>query len=111
VALVPYQQIGISGAAVTFAAATAGAGGDQFIPDDRGFAIVHNGSGSAVTATLVVPGSIYGQPRTDVTISVPAGADRFIGPMASDLADTAVDGYVDITYSSATTVTVAAVRI
>ena len=110
-ALVPYQQIGIAGAAVTFAAVTAGAGGDQFVPDDRGFAIVRNGSGSTITATLVVPGSFYGQARPDVAVSVPAGADRYIGPMASDLADTATDGYVDITFSSATSVTVAAVRI
>ena len=108
-ALLTYQQIGISGASVSYAAATATVG-DAVTPDDRGFMHIRNGSGSSITATLVVPGSQYGQARPDVPVTVPAGADRFIGPLISDYADPA-DGQVDVICSAVTSVTVAAVRV
>lgn len=108
-ALLSYQQIGISGSAVTYSAATATVG-DAVTPDDRGFVHIKNGSGSSITATLVIPGTLYGQPRPDVAVTIPAGADRFIGPMNTDYADPA-DGQVDVMCSSVTTVTIAAVRV
>jgi hypothetical protein len=109
VALLSYQQIGISGSAVTYSAATATVG-DAVTPDDRGFVHVKNGSGASITATLVIPGSLYGVARPDVAVTVPAGSDRFIGPMNTDFADPA-DGQVDVICSAVTSVTVAAVRV
>lgn len=108
-AFLNYQQIGISGTAVTYSAATATVG-DAVTPDDRGFIHVKNASGASITATLVIPGTLYGQARPDVAVAVPAGSDRFIGPMNADYADPA-DGQVDVICSAVTSVTVAAVRV
>lgn len=73
---------------------------------------VTNGSASAITVTLVTPGkSRFGVlDEPDLTVAVPAGATRLIGPLASDLSDSTAGG-VQFTYSSVTTVTVAAVRV
>ena len=107
-ALLAYQQITIAGTAPAYAAATATTG-DSVVPDDRGFVHVKNGSGASITATVVVPGALYGQARPDVAVTVPAGADRFIGPMVADLADP-TDGQIDVICSAVTSVTIAAVR-
>lgn len=103
------QQIGITGTLVTYAAATSGAGGDTIAPDDRTWIEVNNGSGGSITATLDVPGAVYGQNRADIAVAVAAGTIRRIGPLVADLADPTT-GLCKITYSAVTSVTVAAVR-
>jgi hypothetical protein len=108
-ALLSPQQVGITGTAPTYA--NASGGGDTVVPDDRAFLIVKNTSGSPVNVTVVVPGSVYGQPRADVVVSVPATTgERWIGPLVADLADPA-DGLIDITYSAVANVTVAVARV
>lgn len=102
-----YQPISQDGDAVTPVAATVS--GDTILHDKRGFLWVKNASGATITATVVVPGTEYGQARADIAVSVPAGSDRFVGPLVLDLADT--DGLIDVTYSAVTSVTVAAVRL
>lgn len=107
-ATLSYQKARIGGGTVTMAAANGG--GDKVAPNPRGALLVHNGDGSSKTVTVVVPGNTkFGQANPDVAVSVPAGADRLIGPFPSDLAGD--DGLVAITYSAVTSVTVAAVSI
>ncbi len=104
-----YAQAAIAGTNPSLAAASAG--GDKIAPNDRGALMVRNGGGSSVTVTLAWPGnSKYGPANPDPTVTVPAGADRFIGPLGSDLADP-LDGLVAITYSGVTSVTVGGVTI
>lgn len=105
-----YQQVDIDGTVVSFAAASAG--GDTVPPDDRGVVLVNNGSAGAITVTVAVPGNTkYGQPQPDVASeSIGASAIGAIGPFPADLADPA-DGLVHLTYSAASSVTVAAVRV
>lgn len=100
----------IGGRALSFVAATGG--GDTFTPDDRAALVVQNGGASAMTVTVAVPGKTkYGQDEPDVTsVSIAAGAAAALGPFGSDLADLS-DGLVHVTYSAATSVTVALVGV
>lgn len=90
---------------------SAGASGDVVPALSTGFLQVTNGSASSVTVTLVTPGKsrfgIVDEP--DLTIAVPAGATRLIGPLVDSLIDPASGG-VKFTYSATTSVTVAAIR-
>lgn len=105
-ALLTTQPIQITGTAPSYAAAAAG--GDKVPPGNRTFVHIKNGSAAAITATVVVPGQMFGQELPDVAVSVPAGGDRMIGPLVPQLA---VNGNVDITYSAVTSVTIAALTI
>lgn len=107
-ALLQPQQIGL-GTAVVPVAATVTVG-DAAYPDDRAWFEVTNGSGGAINATLVVPGSYFGQALPDVVVSVPAGTTRRFGPLVASLADPN-DGQIDLICSAVTSVTIAVVRI
>lgn len=107
-ALLATQQIGVAGTATTLTAAAGG--GDTVTPDDRTFLWVKNASGSPITVTVVVPGAYFGQNLPDIAVSVPATTgERLIGPLDRRLQNTS--GFVDVTYSGVTSLTVAAVRI
>lgn len=110
-ALKPYVQAKIGGATLAFTAATSGAG-DTLAANGKGALIVLNGGGSAITVTVAVPGlTKYGAAQPDVTsISIAAGAYAVIGPFPNDLKDL-TDGFVHVTYSTVTSVTVAAVQV
>ncbi|MFE7509752.1 hypothetical protein ACFU8I_00700 [Streptomyces sp. NPDC057540] len=103
------QTIALAGLAPTYAAATGG--GDKCEVGDRTFLHVKNGSGSPVTVTLTATAAVRGQAVANLTVSVPASGERMIGPLPADLFQNATDGLCAIGYSSATTVTVAALRI
>lgn len=104
-----FQNAKITGGAVALQAAASG--GDTVAPNSRGAVLVNNGSGASITVTVAVPGNTrYAQPEPDVAVAVAAGAYKLIGPFPSDLADPS-DGLVHLTYSSATSVEVAAVSI
>jgi hypothetical protein len=106
-ALLAAQQVQITGTTITFSAANAG--GDTVSPDDRAMLEVKNTDGTAKTVTVVVPGTKFEQPLADVAVVVDATTGhKRIGPLTADLADT--DGFIDITYSAVTGVTVAIVR-
>lgn len=107
-ALIAPQQIAITGTTPTFAAASGG--GDTVAPDDRAFLRVKNASGGAITVTVVVPGTTYGQNNPDVAVNVPATTgDVLIGPLVPALADPT--GVISITYSGVTSLTVAVVKV
>lgn len=105
-ALLSTQQIAVTGTAPTYSAANAS---ETVVPDDRTFYHVKVG-GTATTVTVVVPGSQYGQARPDVAVGPLTSADRFIGPLVSDLADPTT-GLITINLSQTTGVTGALLRI
>ncbi|MCI3271022.1 hypothetical protein [Streptomyces cylindrosporus] len=99
------QRVALSGTAPTYSAASAG--GDT-APVGGGLKLhVSNGSGSAVTVTIVTPGTIDGLAIGDAALSVPAGGHGFI-PLTNVYRDP-VTGRANITYSAVTTVNVAVI--
>jgi hypothetical protein len=103
------QALVIGGLNATYGSATSG--GDKVMPGDRVFLHVKNGAGSTVTVTIAANPTSRGLTVTPPAVSVPASGDRFIGPLPADTYAAASDGLVAITYSSATSVTVAALRV
>lgn len=103
------QVVALSGLAPTYGNATGG--GDKAECGERNFLHVKNGAGSAVTVTLTTTAAVKGQPVSNLTVSVPAAGERMIGPLSSDLFRNASDGLCAVGYSSATSVTIAALRI
>lgn len=99
------QKVAVTGTSVTFAAASAG--GDTFTGGTRGVFHVKNGSGSPITATIVVPGNTaYGQAQPDIPVVVPATTGHaMVGPFDAGMLDG--NGNVSVTYSATTSVTVA----
>ena len=107
-ALLSPQQIAITGTTVTLSAANAS---DTAAPNDRAFWRVKNASGAAITATVVVPGTTFGQANPDVAVNVAAtSGDVLIGPLVGSLADPAT-GLITLTTSAQTSVTSALVAI
>lgn len=100
------QQAKVTGVAVNYSPATAG--GDTFdVSSGAGHLRVKNGAASAVTVTIADPANTrYGLADPAITASVPAGAEYVFGPLDSSLSN-ATDGLCHVTYSSATSVTVA----
>lgn len=104
------QQIKRSGLAPSYVAASAG--GDTFAPSSDTFLHVKNASAGAITVTVVTPGNVLGDIAiADVSVSVPAGAERMIGPFPYEYFADPTDGLADITYSAVGSVTVAAIQV
>lgn len=108
-ATLAHQQIGFAGSAITYSAAAGG--GDNAFPDERSFLHVKNGGGSSINVTVTVPGTTNGQNNADITVAVPNGGERMIGPLVPDLASAETFGVVLFAYSAVTSVTVAVVRV
>lgn len=106
-AVINYQRVGHLGGVVNFTAAAAG--GDKTVPNRAGTFLVRNGDTTATTVTVVVPGEAYGIARPDYTLSVAAGATAALSGFPADLAG--ADGYVDLSYSKVTALTVAAIEV
>lgn len=108
-AILSTQQVTLTGLAPTYGAAAGG--GDKFQPGPNVWLHVKNGSGSPITVTVdsKVPSS-YGD-DVNIVVSVPATTgERLIGPFSPGRFSGS-DGLADISYSGATSVTVAVVRI
>ncbi|WP_263165398.1 hypothetical protein [Streptomyces sp. SCSIO ZS0520] len=103
------QTVSLAGLAPSYA--TAAGGGDKCEVGDRNFLHVKNGAASPITVTLTVTAAVRGQAVGNVTVSVPASGERMIGPLSADLLQNQTDGLCAVGYSSATTVTVASLRI
>lgn len=101
------QRAVLTGLNPSFVAA--GAGGDSIPPAGAAVFIVKNGGASAVTVTVATPGKTeFGLDQPDLTVSVPAGEERHIGPLTHRLADPD-SGSIQVTYSAVASVTVAVV--
>lgn len=100
---------------LTYAAATSG-DGDTFPNDGRTLLVVHNGSGGSITVTVdaqVTEARV--QHLGEVTKAagggtVAAGVTQVFGPFAERAFNDAT-GMCEVTYSSAASVTVAAIRL
>lgn len=110
-AVLTKQKISLTGLAPTYAAAAAG--GDSFVNDQadgsRTFLHVKNGGGSSINVVIDDPNSQGPTGATqfnpDLTVAVPNGSERIIGPLGSRFND--ANGSVAVTYSGTTSVTVA----
>ena len=113
--LLATQDIPFEGnAALTFNAADQ-ANGMKFVADGRTALIVKNGSGATRTVTLTDVADTKGRraPSSKTSISVAAGAERWIGPLPSEgwTQPTGNDqGTVLVDIDSATSVTIAVPR-
>lgn len=105
--IVPVVASGVPGTIPTWT--NAAGGGDKLRPV-TGVLLVRNGSASSMTVSVPLPGTTrYGQALPDPTaLTIAAGAFAVIGPFESDL--TGPDGFIDVTYSAVTTVTVMHLR-
>jgi hypothetical protein len=103
-AVLATQSIGRPGGAATYSAVSGG--GDKVSPGDHTFLHLKNGNASACVVTIVTPITEGGFAVADLSLSVAAGADAFIGPITAALfRDT--DGYASVTYSVSSSVTAA----
>lgn len=94
-------------AGAAFSPVAAAAGGDQFLNDGRTALYVKNG-GSAVTVTITPQGTADGLAIQNIAVSVPAGQERLIGLFPTRFFNNG-SGFVLVTYSAVTSVTVATV--
>lgn len=95
-------QVLVPGGSASALVAASG-GGDTCAAGDGVFLEVNNGSGASVTVTLATPGTVEGLAIADRAVVIPAG-ERWKIPVPRLFAK--ADGQCDVTYSSATTVTV-----
>lgn len=107
-ALLTVNEITRSGQAVSLVAAAAG--GDTFPNTGGEFVIVKNGDASPTTVTLDIKATLDGQPVTDRTVSVAAGAEVAIGPFPTNHYNDA-NQEVALTYSKITALTVGAFKV
>lgn len=110
-AALPLQTMTAAGLAPS--TTSAGGSGDTVAlasaTDDRSFLQVTNGSASPITVTLADPGvTPAGNSGTATAVSVAASATKLF-PLSPALVNPST-GVINITYSSSTTVTVAAIR-
>lgn len=109
-ATIPVTTSTTGGVAPPSFAAAAG-GGDQFANNGRTYYEVKNGGGSPVTVTFVRQKACDQGTVHTTTVSVPATTgDRICGPFDPVLFNDA-NGFVQVTYSAVTSVTVAAVSL
>ena len=109
------QDIVEAGLNASYAAASAG--GDAF-ENTGGNVMVHVKNGGASSRTVTVTAqqtssSVRGfgtMTKANVAVAIPAGEDRFIGPFPRSAFNDAA-GKVQLTYSSQTDLTLAALRL
>lgn len=107
--LLATQVVSLTGTTPTYSSAVAST---TVACGERTFLHVKNTAGTSMTVTLTSTAKVRGQTAADVVVTVPATTgDKMIGPITSDLFAGAVDGTCAVSYSSTTSVTVAAVRI
>lgn len=103
------QQIAVTGITPSFASAAVG--GDQFLNNGKCFLEVKNGSGGDITVTIATQATTGGYAVADQTVTVAATTgDKMIGPFPPDLFNDS-SGYVQVTYSGVTSLTVGAFRL
>jgi hypothetical protein len=109
-----YQLTGYAGVDITFTAPTGGVFGDAVpTPDSRGFLWVKNAAaGGTITVAISVPGTSFGLSLPDVSVSIPDGEQRMIGPLVPDLAESLIGGGIAVSITpNVTGVTAAAVKV
>lgn len=103
------ESVDLDGLAPTYHAASGGGDKVSRAGDDVALHVV-NGSGVSVTVTITTPGSVSGHAIADRAVAVPAGEDRFIGPLTAAVFANA-DQQVDLAWSATTSVTFAVLTV
>lgn len=103
------QDITTSGLVATYANGDA-ANGHQFANDGDVFLHVKNGGTAAITVTVPTPAKVSGLDVADVSVSVGAGGEAFIGPFDPTLFNQS-GGVTYVNLSADTSVTLAALRL
>jgi hypothetical protein len=102
------QNIATTGILPTYAAAAGG--GDAMVADSTSFLHIKNGTGSSMVVTLVTPATVdTNLAVTDRAVTVGANSEQMIS-VPAELYRDPTTGLAAITYSLATSVTVAAIR-
>lgn len=107
-ALLTVQQVGVGGLAPVYVAA--GASGDTFANNGRTYLHVKNASASAVTVTIDSIAPCNQGFDHNLTVSVPAAGERMIGTFDPSRFNND-SSITTVTYSAATSVTVAAITL
>jgi len=109
------EDIARTGLEATYNAAASGDGNAIDNSSHRMFLHVVNGSGGSIDVTVQTPNTVDGLTIQDLVVAVPAGEDRFIGPFPDMYdqvdADNSIPTAIKVTYSSVTSLTVAAIRL
>jgi hypothetical protein len=106
-AVLTAQAMPLGGLQPTYAAAAGG--GDQAPVGEKLVLHVRNDDASSKTVTVATPGTVGGLAIADAAQTIPAGGDAFI-PLKSTYRDP-VTGRAAVTYSAATSVTVAVLQL
>lgn len=109
-AVLTVQTIDRAGDGLTPAFAAADVAGDQWPNDGTTFLVVKNGSGAPITATIVTPQNVAGLGVADLTVTVPAAGERWVGSFPQPTFN-ATNGRASVTYSAVTSVTVGAFKL
>jgi hypothetical protein len=111
------QVLGEDGLTASYVAAAGG--GDQVVNTDGGtFLHIKNGSGGSITVTVAeqISGTTVTDPnlgkltKANATKAIAAGAEAFFGPFKKQGFND-VNGNIQITYSSVTSLTIAALKL
>lgn len=106
------QTVTRSGIGPTYASATGG--GDAMSCGTDMMLHIKNGAGSSMTVTLAIPSGSSGYPNvayTSTAVVVPNAGERMIGPIQAPIYQDPTTGLCTITYSTSTSVTVAAINL
>jgi hypothetical protein len=97
-----------SRAGVLHALTAAAGGGDTFANGGAQVLIVDNADATSKTVTLNFPSgtTVDGQSVTPRTVTVAAGARKYIGPFPPTTYNDSTSGLVSVSYSAVTSVTV-----
>lgn len=95
-----------------FADGAADTDGNFFTNDGRQLLVLHhtNAAGADMTLTIVTQLTVDGEPVDDKEIAIVKGKRYLIGPFPTGYYND-VDGYVQMTYSSETDITVGVVKL
>lgn len=102
------QPIGRSGITPAYVACTAG--GDQFANAGNVFVHIKNASVADITVTIGTPQTVDGLAVADRAVVVPDADEVIIGPFPRATYNDS-SGYVQLTYSGVTTLTIAAISL
>lgn len=102
------QQVLNTGLEATFSSANAD--GNYFINDGKTFIEIVNSDGSDHNIVIDSPVECNQGSSHDITVTVTAGERRHIGPLSKSRFNDD-NGYVNVTYSAVTSVTIAVMKL
>lgn len=110
-ALLTVATVAIAGVTPTTPATPTATTGDTFLNTGREVVELVNGSGSPVVVTIDVQRTTDGDGATvtDPTVTVAAGARKFVGPFPASYND--ASGLVKITFASVTSNTITVLKV